>query len=80
MFVIELDDTLTVIACFHGSRDPGSLAKAGVIEGDFGTGFDFVPHRGFGDLKFKVQSVTRRCHPSLGESGGNKQVTSNPVS
>ena len=22
MFVIELDDTLTVIACFHGTRDP----------------------------------------------------------
>ena len=22
MFVIEADDTLTVIACFHGSRDP----------------------------------------------------------
>ena len=22
MFVVEADDTLTVIACFHGSRDP----------------------------------------------------------
>jgi plasmid stabilization system protein ParE len=22
MFVIEADETLTVIACFHGSRDP----------------------------------------------------------
>jgi plasmid stabilization system protein ParE len=22
LFVIEADDTLTVIACFHGSRDP----------------------------------------------------------
>jgi hypothetical protein len=22
MFVVEFDDTLTVIACFHGSRDP----------------------------------------------------------
>jgi hypothetical protein len=22
MFLIEADETLTVIACFHGSRDP----------------------------------------------------------
>jgi hypothetical protein len=22
LFVIEADETLTVIACFHGSRDP----------------------------------------------------------
>jgi hypothetical protein len=22
MFVVEADETLTVVACFHGSRDP----------------------------------------------------------
>ena len=27
MFVIEPDDTLTVIACFHGSRDPAHWQK-----------------------------------------------------
>jgi plasmid stabilization system protein ParE len=27
MFVIELDDTVTVIACFHGSRDPAHWQK-----------------------------------------------------
>ena len=27
MFVIETDDTLTVIACFHGSRDPAHWQK-----------------------------------------------------
>jgi hypothetical protein len=27
MFVIDLDDTLTVIACFHGSRDPAHWQK-----------------------------------------------------
>ena len=27
MFVIEADETLTVIACFHGSRDPGHWQK-----------------------------------------------------
>jgi plasmid stabilization system protein ParE len=27
MFVIEADDTLTVIACFHGSRDPARWQK-----------------------------------------------------
>ncbi len=27
MFVIEVDDTLTVIACFHGSRDPAHWQK-----------------------------------------------------
>jgi plasmid stabilization system protein ParE len=27
MFVIEADDTLTVIACFHGSRDPAHWQK-----------------------------------------------------
>jgi len=27
MFVIEADDTLTVIACFHGSRDPEHRQK-----------------------------------------------------
>ncbi len=27
MFVIEPDDTLTVIACFHGSRDPEHWQK-----------------------------------------------------
>jgi len=24
MFVIEADESLTVIACFHGSRDPAN--------------------------------------------------------
>ena len=27
MFVIEADDALTVIACFHGSRDPAHWQK-----------------------------------------------------
>ena len=27
MFVIELDDKVTVIACFHGSRDPAQWQK-----------------------------------------------------
>jgi plasmid stabilization system protein ParE len=27
LFVIEPDDTLTVIACFHGSRDPAHWQK-----------------------------------------------------
>ena len=27
MFVIEADDSLTVIACFHGSRDPASWRR-----------------------------------------------------
>jgi hypothetical protein len=27
MFVIEPHDTLTAIACFHGSRDPGHWQK-----------------------------------------------------
>jgi plasmid stabilization system protein ParE len=27
MFVIEADETLTVIACFHGSRDPQHWQK-----------------------------------------------------
>ena len=27
MFVIEADETLTVIACFHGSRDPKHWQK-----------------------------------------------------
>ena len=27
MFVIEADETLTVIACFHGSRDPSHWQK-----------------------------------------------------
>ena len=27
MFVIEADETLTVIACFHGSRDPAHWQK-----------------------------------------------------
>ena len=27
MFVIEADDTLAVIACFHGSRDPAHWQK-----------------------------------------------------
>ena len=27
MFVIDPDDTLTVIACFHGSRDPAHWQK-----------------------------------------------------
>ncbi len=27
MFVIEPDETLTVIACFHGSRDPAHWKK-----------------------------------------------------
>jgi plasmid stabilization system protein ParE len=27
MFVIEADETLTVIACFHGSRDPVQWQK-----------------------------------------------------
>ena len=27
LFVIEADETLTVIACFHGSRDPGHWQK-----------------------------------------------------
>ena len=27
MFVIETDDTLTVMACFHGSRDPEHWQK-----------------------------------------------------
>jgi hypothetical protein len=27
MFVIEADETLTVIACFHGSRDPAYWQK-----------------------------------------------------
>jgi plasmid stabilization system protein ParE len=27
MFVIEADETLTVIACFHGSRDPAQWQK-----------------------------------------------------
>jgi hypothetical protein len=27
MFVIEPDDTLIVIACFHGSRDPAHWQK-----------------------------------------------------
>jgi toxin ParE1/3/4 len=27
MFVIEADDTLIVIACFHGSRDPENWQK-----------------------------------------------------
>jgi plasmid stabilization system protein ParE len=27
MFVVETDETLTVIACFHGSRDPAHWRK-----------------------------------------------------
>jgi plasmid stabilization system protein ParE len=27
MFVIETDTTLTVIACFHGSRDPAQWQR-----------------------------------------------------
>lgn len=27
MFVVETDETLTVIACFHGSRDPAYWQK-----------------------------------------------------
>ncbi|HEX3661873.1 MAG TPA: type II toxin-antitoxin system RelE/ParE family toxin [Acidobacteriaceae bacterium] len=27
MFVIEADETLTVLACFHGSRDPARWQK-----------------------------------------------------
>lgn len=27
MFVIELDDAITVIACFHGSRDPANWQR-----------------------------------------------------
>ena len=27
MFVLETDETLTVIACFHGSRDPAHWQK-----------------------------------------------------
>jgi plasmid stabilization system protein ParE len=27
MFVIEADETLTIIACFHGSRDPAHWQK-----------------------------------------------------
>jgi plasmid stabilization system protein ParE len=27
MFVVEADETLTVIACFHGSRDPEHWRK-----------------------------------------------------
>jgi hypothetical protein len=27
MFVIEADEALTVIACFHGSRDPAHWQK-----------------------------------------------------
>ena len=27
MFVIEADETVTVIACFHGSRDPAHWQK-----------------------------------------------------
>jgi plasmid stabilization system protein ParE len=27
MFIIEADETLTVIACFHGSRDPAHWQK-----------------------------------------------------
>jgi hypothetical protein len=27
MFVIEADETLTVLACFHGSRDPAHWKK-----------------------------------------------------
>ena len=27
MFVVEADETLTVIACFHGSRDPAHWQK-----------------------------------------------------
>jgi plasmid stabilization system protein ParE len=27
MFVIEADETLTIIACFHGSRDPALWQK-----------------------------------------------------
>ena len=27
MFVVEADETLTVIACFHGSRDPARWQK-----------------------------------------------------
>jgi toxin ParE1/3/4 len=27
MFVIEADDTVTVIACFHGSRDPSEWQR-----------------------------------------------------
>jgi hypothetical protein len=27
MFIVEPDDALTVIACFHGSRDPGHWQK-----------------------------------------------------
>ena len=27
MFVVEADDSLTVIACFHGSRDPAHWQK-----------------------------------------------------
>jgi hypothetical protein len=27
MFVVEADETLTVIACFHGSRDPANWQK-----------------------------------------------------
>jgi hypothetical protein len=27
MFIIEPDETLTVIACFHGSRDPARWQK-----------------------------------------------------
>ena len=29
MFVIEADETMTVIACFHGSRDPVHWQKRG---------------------------------------------------
>jgi plasmid stabilization system protein ParE len=27
MFVVEADETLTVVACFHGSRDPAHWEK-----------------------------------------------------
>jgi plasmid stabilization system protein ParE len=27
MFVVEVDETLTVLACFHGSRDPARWQK-----------------------------------------------------
>lgn len=27
MFIIEADETLTIIACFHGSRDPAHWQK-----------------------------------------------------
>lgn len=46
MFIVEPDDALTVIACFHGSRDPGHWKKPCDL-GVFLTPFALTPGQHF---------------------------------